>query len=83
MPQLVHTVHARLDGIIARETAAGVAFLVGDATVWLPKSQLYSLVYYPRNTRSEDVRVGKRVRSVEIPDWLAREKGLEKLEDGA
>ncbi len=80
MPPLVHTVHARIDGVIARETAAAVAFLVDDATVWIPKSQLFG-IEYRRGLHSEEIRVGRKVRTVEIPGWLVREKNLEEAED--
>jgi len=76
MAQLVKTIHARIDGPLVRETAAGVAFLVDDATVWLPKSQLFEL-HYVKGPPSLDVRLGWQVRSVEIPGWLAIQKGLD------
>lgn len=74
------TVHAIIDGKIVRQTAAGVAFLTDDATIWLPKSQLFS-IEYETGGDSEEIRLGQQVRTVEIPGWLAREKDLEEADE--
>jgi hypothetical protein len=56
---------------VLRESNSGLAILVvqreGDEEVWVPKSQLKD-GYYP------DVGRGG---TIEIPEWLAEEKGFE------
>jgi hypothetical protein len=51
---------------VIKETAAAVLVTDGDIEVWLPKSQITLMV--PDE--------GDETRTMEIPEWLAVEKGL-------
>jgi len=70
------TVWATIDGKIVRQTEKGLAFLTETRTIWLPKSQIFSLEYEEGGDISE-ILLRRQVRSVEVPRWLADEKDLD------
>ena len=52
---------------ILRETALAILINDGDESVWLPKSK----IEYDENAVDSD-----KVTTVEVPEWLAEDKGL-------
>ena len=76
MPKLVQTVHARIDGKIVLDTGAYIGFLTDHHAIVIPKCHLFGL-RYSRRRGSDESCLGRLVRTVEIPVWLAREKNLE------
>ena len=78
-------VYALYDGFILKvtEKALGLGtktFRPGKARpkveIWLPKSQLRTVTYGDGGDMTK-YKEGKRVEAVQIPRWLAKEKGLE------
>lgn len=66
------------DGLIAKATERAVCFAGptgGMAPFWIPRSQLGRL-WYADGSGSLEVRVGKAVTQIELPRWLAKERGL-------
>ena len=71
-------VAALVDAVIAAETAKAIGLAVGgdrDNLVWIPKSQI-SAISYSDGLRSTDVKLDVRVRTIEMPDWLASRNGF-------
>lgn len=67
-------------GLILRETDKAVQFagerIKGGMTpFWLPKSQL-GRIWYAGDEGAREIRIGKAVKEIEIPFWLAKEHGL-------
>lgn len=69
-------VFADIEGVLEAETENAIGIKCGaDEMVWIPKSQLGHITY--EDGDSFDVRINENVEAVEIPVWLAREKGLD------
>ena len=54
---------------VKAETDAAWLLVLGRDEVWIPKSQA-------ENVRMERTRFGRRHGTMELPEWLAEEKGL-------
>jgi hypothetical protein len=59
-----------LDLSYLTETELAYKFLAGSQTVWLPKSQLKSVLKFPMN------ELGITRCQVVLPEWLAIDKSL-------
>ncbi len=73
-----HELHwIEFEGTIERVTERAVLFKgpEGGMEFWLPQSKLHRITYATGGD-SEELRVGHHVEAIEIPYWLAREKGL-------
>lgn len=64
-------VYAVINARITEKTAKAVLF--GDE--WIPRSQI-RMVEYEEGGDSTEIRVGKMVRTVCIPEWLAENRNL-------
>ena len=66
------------EGVVKRVTERGVLLEGADGGMdefWLPQSQLHRITY-AKVGDSRELREGHEIEAIEIPWWLAREKGL-------
>lgn len=69
--------HYEYDGYIVATTSRAVGLGSSSCVVeiWLPSSQVQS-IEYEEGGDCEEIIVGRKIRSVEIPEWLASQKNL-------
>lgn len=74
--QTARFVWAQVAGVVEVETKKAIRIdRVGETPLWLPKRCLRQLTYVEGGD-SRQIRVGQSVESIELQQWLARERDL-------